>query len=268
MATLSISQAWNETAAFIRRESGLILPIAFLLLAVPSAALQLAMPTPQAPGQTPEAGAWLILLPIVMIASIVGTIAISYLALRPGASVGEGLQVGTRRFIPVFLASLIIGLAAILVMVPLFLIAGLGSVASGTPPSGGAVALFILFFLVIGLVFWVRLMLITPVAAVEKAGPIEIIKRSWGLTRGHFWRLLGLVLLLMVVFIVVMVALSAIIGIFVFMLAGRPEPGSTSQILMTIISGLLSAAFSAVFITMIARVYAQLAESTPTEIFA
>ena len=267
MASLSISQAWNETAAFVKRESGLILPIALLLLAVPAAAMQLLMPAPPAPGETPELGAWLLLIPVVMVASIVGTLAISYLALRPGTSVGEGLQVGLRRFLPVFLASILIGLVALAVMIPLAIIFMGGAIASGNPSAaGGSLALFALVAMVIALTFWVRLMLMTPVAAAEDAGPINIIRRSWVLTKGHFWKLLGLVLLMLVVAMVVIFVISALVGIFVFMLAGPPDPGSTSFILMTILSALLSAVFSAVLVTLLARVYAQLSGSVGTHV--
>ena len=269
MASLSISQAWNETAAFIKQEAGLILPIALLLLAVPGAALQLAMPAPPAPGQAPELGAWLLLIPVTMIASIIGTLAISYLALRPGTSVAEGLQVGVRRFLPVFLASLLIGLAATLIILPLAMVLAGGAMASGNPAAaGGSIVLLALLMVIVAIAFWVRLMLMTPVAAVETAGPIAIIRRSWELTKGHFWKLLGLVVLLLVVMMVVMFAVSAIVGIFVIMLAGPPEPGNTSAILLLIVSSLLSAVFSAVFVTLLARVYAQLNSSAPTEVFA
>ena len=267
MVSLSVSQAWNETAAFVKREAGLLLPIALLLLAVPGAAMQLAMPTPPAPGQTPEVGAWLLLLPVVMFASIVATVAISYLALRPGTSVGEALQVGLKRFLPVFLASLLIGIVAIIIMIPLAILIMGGAIASGNPSAaGGSILLFGLLAIVIGIAFWVRLMLMTPVAAAENVGPIALIRRSWALTKGHFWKLLALVLLVVAVAMVVIIAVSAIVGIFVFMIAGPPEPGSTSFILMTILSSVLSAIFSAVFVTLLARVYAQLSGSVPTEI--
>ena len=45
MANLSITTAWNETVAFIAREARLVLPIAFLLLALPGAAMQLVIDT-------------------------------------------------------------------------------------------------------------------------------------------------------------------------------------------------------------------------------
>ncbi len=265
MAALSATTAWNETAAFFKREAGLILPIALLLLAVPSAALQLFMPVSPGPGQMPEFGAWLILLPLVVIASIVGTLAISYLALRPGSSVGEGLQVGARRFLPLFLASFLIGFVALLVFILLAMIFLGGAAVSGDlSAASGPLALLILVGTIIGLFFWVRLMLMTPVAAVESSGPIAILRRSWALTRGHFWKLLGLLLLVSIVAMIIIVVLTSIIGIFVVMLAGPIAPGSTSFILMTILSALMSAVFSAVLITLLSRIYAQLSDASST----
>jgi hypothetical protein len=256
MAALSATTAWNETMAFFRREAGLIMPIALLLLAVPSAALQLVVPTPPA-GQAPGLGLWVILLPLVVIASIIGTVAISFLALRPGTSVGEGLQVGIRRFLPLLGASILIGIAAFILMIPLALLF-IGDVSAGGAVDPGRLSLFVLAFLVISLFFWVRLMLMTPVAAIEGLGPIALIRRSWSLTRGHFWKLLGLFLIVSIIGFIILFVVTTIIGLLVLALAGPMEPGSTSFIVMTILSSLLSAVFSAILITLLSRIYAQL----------
>lgn len=41
----------------------------------------------------------------------------------------------------------------------------------------------------------IRLLLVPPVIAIEKLGPIAAIRRSWELTTGQFWRFLGIFLL-------------------------------------------------------------------------
>ena len=269
MATLSISQAWNETTAFLKREAGLVFPVALLLLAVPSAAMQLAMPVATVPGQPPEMGAWALLFPLVLIASLVAGLAISHLALRPGASVAESLQVGVRRFLPLFLATLLIFVAAMVIAIPLMLLlVGSAALSGNVAAAAGGFLLFFLVFFVLALAAWVKLMFITPIAAAEQAGPIEILRRSWNLTKGHFWKLLGFVLLLFIVAMVVMIVVSMILGLFVMMLFGGQEPGSTSYVLMTIISALLSAVFSAVMMILLARIYVQLSGSVPTDVFA
>lgn len=274
MANLSVSKAWSETTAFMTREAGLVLPIAFLLIALPGVALQLAMPTAGDPASPPEAGLWLLLIPIVVIASIVGSIAITHLALRPGSSVAESLQVGLRRFLPLFVASLLIGLVAAAVLVVLVLlvslVAGVSVVQAEANPAAvmGSLALVLIIAFILSIAIWIRLMLMTPIATTENPGPIGIIRRSWALTAGHFWKLLGLMILLIIVALVVMIAISAVFGIFLFLVAGAPEPGSVSFIVMAIVSALLQGVLSAVLVTLIARIYVQLAGTVSPEVFA
>jgi hypothetical protein len=270
MANLSITGAWNETMAFMKRESGLVLPIAFLLIALPGALLQIVMPQPAAPGAPPELGLWLLLLPVVAVAGMVAYLAISYLALRAGTSVGEALQVGLRRFLMLFLATLLVGCGFVLLLIPLLFIVGGGAALGGGGPGAlaGAAVLAILIFAVVALAIGVRLMLMTPVAAVEKAGPIEIIRRSWILTSGHFWKLLGLLLLLLVAALVLVMVVALVAGIILFMLAGPPDPQSLSMILITIVTALLQAVLSAIFTVLVARIYAQLSGDTTESVFA
>jgi hypothetical protein len=267
MASLSTNSAWNETVAFVTREGRLLFPIAFLLVALPGAILQAAMPTP-VPGETPEAGVWLLLVPLAIIASMVGTLAISFLALQPGASVAEGLQVGLRRFIHLLGAALLVGIGAGLVLVPVIILAGAAAVGAGEAAVGGVAAILVIALIPLFLFFWVRLLLMTPIAAVEDVGPVRIITRSWELTRDGFWRLLGLVLLVAIAAVVVMFAVTMVGGLLIFLLAGPPEPDSLSMYLVLVLSALLQALVSALFVTLIARVYAQLSETGAPDVFA
>lgn len=270
MANLSITEAWNETADFVRREARLLFPVAFLLVALPGAVLQLFMPQPPAPGELPDAGLWLVFLPLAAMLAMIGTIALNYLALRPGASVGEALQVGARRFIFLFAASLLVALAAIVLAIPLIVVAGGLAFAAGPAAAGSAAlaSLLLVAMIVAMLAIWARLLLMTPVAAVEEAGPIRIIRRSWDLTRGHFWRLLAFALLVLVAAGVAMGVVSLLVGIVVTLLAGPPEPLTLSAILMALVAALLQALFTMIFATLIARIYTQLAGQPRSDVFA
>ena len=267
MASLSITSAWNETVAFVTREGRLLFPIAFLLVALPGAVLQAAMPTP-VPGQTPEAGAWLILVPLAMVASMIGTLAISFLALQPGASVAEGLQVGLRRFIHLLGAALLVGIGGALLVLPVLLLAGLAAAGGGEAAVGSMALLLMLVLIPVFLFFWVRLILMTPVAAVEDVGPVRIIARSWELTREHFWKLLGFALLAALAAVVVMIVVTAIGGVLIFLVAGPPQPDSLSMYLLLVLSALFQSVVSALFVTLLARVYAQLTDEGTLQVFA
>ena len=253
MPKLSITTAWNETMAFVKREAGLLFPVAFGLMALPMVFFQLLAPT-SAPGQQPEAGLWMLLFIPLMFLSVIASIAISALATGRETVVGEALKRGVRRFLPLIGAMLLLGacfMALVLVLV---------AVAQASRTIGVALGIIA----VLGaMVLWVRLMLMTPVAAAEPGGPIALMKRSFELTSGHTGRLIGFVILIFVLGMVAGLALVTVGGILIHLLAGKPEPGSIAMVLVLLLGALLNTVFLAYFTVLIARIYAQL-EGQPT----
>lgn len=249
MPKLSITTAWNETLAFVKREAGLLFPIAFGLMALPMVFLQLLAPR-TAPGQEPEAGLWMLLFFPLIFLSVIGSIAISALATGRETVVGEALKRGVRRFLPMLGAMLLVGLC----LMPLLLI--LVVISQASP----AIAVVLGFAIGIGaIILWVRLMLITPVAAAEAAGPIALLKRSFQLTSGHTGKLLGFVLLIFILGMVAALALALVGGILMFLIAGKPEPGSIGFLVTLLLGALLNTIFLVYFTVLVARIYAQLA---------
>lgn len=266
MATLSISEAWNETTAFVRREAQLIFPVAFLLISLPGALMQAAMPV-VVPGELPPPGLWLALFPVAILLAMIGNIAINRLALRPGTSVGESLQHGARRLIVLLAASLLVGVGFMLALIPVVLVLSALIVATGTPGVGVVLAFIFMFPLIFFV--WVRLaLLLTPIAAAEEVGPIALIRRSWALTDGHALKLLGVLLLMVVLALVVSMAVGAVAGLLILVLAGPPLPGTLGGWLLLIVSALVQAVLSSVFAVLIARVYAQLTPDDRAGVFA
>lgn len=263
MAGLSITAAWNDTAAFMGREGRLVLPVGFMLIALPGAVVQAATPTAP-PNELPEPGLWLLLVPFAIVATLIGNLAISVLALRPGISVGEALQQGGRRVLPVLGAALLIGLASMLALAPVILLAAGAATALGNP----ALAVLPVLLMIPVLIFlWIRLLLANPVGAVEPGGPVAILKRSWALTAGRFWPLFGFLVLLMVVAVVASGAVAAVGGSLITLAFGPPRPDTLSFFLVLILSTLVQAALASVFGVMIARIYAQLAPPDPSAAF-
>jgi len=258
MKPLSITTAWNETAAFVKREAGLLIPIALALVALPAAFAEAMMPQAAA-GQQPEAGAWMLLIIPLALLSSIGTLAITILALGRERVVGSALGLAARRVLPLLGAVLLVILAAFIILLPLSVILALA--VSG---EEAVTALLVLIFMPVFVFLWIRLMLMTPVAAAEPAGPVAILKRSWALTSGRFWRLFGFVLLLVVAFVVLAFAVSAVTGILMTLAAGRPEPGNLSFVVILLVGALLNGVFVLYFATLIARIYAQLAGEAQT----
>ncbi len=276
MNRLSITTAWNEALAFVRREGHLIFPIAFLLGALPGAAVQLLGPGQPQPGEVPQPGAWMLLMPVAILLGLIANVAISYLALRPGISIGDALRRGLRRFLAMLGAVLIVGLiggVVILIVSTLavMLVPGASEgIASGRPPSQETLASLGLVFLLLVppvLFFIARLSLMGPVAAAEDVGPIAILGRSWRLTSGHWWRLLGFILLATIAFGVVALAVQFVLGSAVMLVAGRPEQGSLSFVALVLVEAALNAVFYMFVAATFARIYAQLTGEGVAEVF-
>jgi hypothetical protein len=98
-----------------------------------------------------------------------------------------------------------------------------------------------------------------PAASAEPIGPIAILKRSFQMTEGHFWKLLGFLLVYFIAALVVLVGITAAIGVPVGLAFGRIEPMSVSALIVALIHSLLNAGLTAVLAVMLARIYAQLA---------
>jgi len=264
LAELSPTRAWNEAAAFVGREGALLFPLA-LLAVLPSAALQLLMPVVPR-GQVPPPGPWMLLIPVTFIVAITANVAITRLVLRPGTSVGEALGHGLRRMPMLLALALMMMIGAILLLTIIATIIFAATAAPGGRPSGAAMALAMLLAVPPVLYLGARLLLMTPVAAAEPGGPFVILRRSWTLTAGHVWTLLGLIVLIAVLALVVLVAASAVVGIVVILLAGPPEPGSISRMLILAAATVLNMVVTAYLATFIARIYAQLAGETASGI--
>ena len=273
MANLSITQAWNEASDFVRREAGLLFPISFMLLALPGALMEAVAPTPAGPGQMGGGALWLVLGIVSVIAGIVGNVAIAYLALKAGASVGEALRRGAARLPSLLGAAILIGIAFLflflvvgvifVLLIPGALAAAEGG-ATATPAVITAILLSFLVWLPVAIYFAARLALMTPIAAAESGGPFELIARSWRLTAPHVWRLVAFVLLVAILVGVLTGAIKAVTGILFALVAGPLEPGSTSAWLVTVVMALVNMVVAAYLTSLIARIYAQVAGDSDT----
>ena len=270
MATLSITRAWNETAEFVRREAGLLFPISFLLLSLPGALMEAAGPQP---GQTSLSGLWFLALLVTLVAGVVGNVAIAYLALRAGVSVGDALRRGAGRLPSLLGALFLIGFAFVVIffiamIVAVLLVPGalaaVQSGASAAPAAMMAILVGIVIVLPFALYFGARLMLMTPVAAAESGNPFELMARSWRLSAGHAWKLIGFLLLVLILVGVLTGAVRAVAGILFTLVAGPVEAGSTSLWLVIVVMALVNMVVTAYFTSLLARIYAQLSgEETP-----
>jgi hypothetical protein len=251
VAKLSISRAWDESRGVLGRDGGLIGTIALALLVLPGVVND--MVTPEAPPtELPPAGAWMIVMAIAFLVSLVGQLAIVRIALGSRSTVGEAIQRGGARA-PAYIIATLMWLVP-LAIVPIALMPMLQQ-----PDPSGAAAIGVLVWLPIAIFIAVRMFMSPPVAAAEMGGPLEILRRSWRLTAGNWWRLFGFFLVLMVGGVVLLLAAGAVLGIVVGALFGEIEPMSLGGLILSILTQIVAALLTVLFVVMLARIYAQLA---------
>ena len=253
MANLSISKAWDEVRGIMARDGGLLMTIALALFVLPGVVSDLV--TPQAPpGVFPPLGYWTIVTVGALLIALIGQLAVIRLGTGSRATVGEAIGDGARRVPAYFAASLIW-------LLPFILIGSLllGLVARNPQKVPPSVAIGLLLLICVMLYFAIRMLMTSAVASAESANSLQIIKRSWALTSGHWLRLLGFFLAFLFAAVVIVAAVSSIIGIVAELALGGTDPMSVGALFVSLITQIVSASVSVVLMLMIARIYVQLA---------
>lgn len=251
MTKLSISRAWDETREVLARDGKLIGAVALALLVLPGLVLSVVMPN--SPADTlPPPGPWIIVALIAALVSLTGQLAVARMAIGPHVSVGEAIAHGARR-LPFYAG------AALLWTVPLLVVGGVLLAMIGTDPehpSLGA-SLGLLFLSIVCFYLLVRLILALPVASAEPIGPLAILRRSWDLSHGNWWRLFLFLLAFLIAALVVLLTVGVVIGSLARVVFGGVDPLSVGGLVVAIIGQLVSACMFVILFVMLARIYAQ-----------
>ena len=253
MTKVSISQAWDETRGVLAHDGKLISSVALALLVLPGVVLNVLLPH----GVTIGAGTqaiWIVLGLVILLLTFIGQLSILRLAMGPAISVGEAIRHAASRVLP-FLGAFLLWVLPVLVI---------GSVPYQTirahptdAPSAAGIGLLAL--MAVAMFLAIRLLLIGPVASAERGGSFTIIRRSWELTGGNWWRLFGFVLIFAIGAIVMIVAVSSGFGLLARLTIGQVSPLSIVGVLMALVAQVLTAAIYVVLFVMQARIYLQLA---------
>ena len=269
MATLSISKAWEETSAFFRKEVRLVMPVALAMFTVPATLFGWYNPSGD-PNQATGGLGWPLTL-IILILAISGQMTIAGLSIGWSGSVGAALAQSMRRVWSVLGAVLILffPLTVVMILVIAMMVgrAGMTDPSQISPEALAAIpglSLVVLVFTLIFLFLATRMFLVSAIGMVETTNPIRIITRSWRLTAGHFLRLVGTLLLILIASFVASVAVTAVIGSLMTLAAGEPQPYNLSALIVSLADGIVGAGISAVSAALVGRIYVQLSSAAPT----
>lgn len=227
---LRISDMFEGTFATIRGNPGATLglsAVVALVMAIPSIAIILVVgnliPTiSESNGNSMRIGPQLAQYPSSIITSfgallLAGmlTVVLSEAVLGRRITIGETWQRIKGRILPLVGLALLLGLT---VFVAMAVVVGIVVVLA----IAGQAVLAIIIGVVLGIALFIaliytffRIALAAPALVLERLGPVEAIRRSLALTKGSFWRVLGILLLTQVIAGVASSIISAPVGIIV-----------------------------------------------------
>jgi hypothetical protein len=245
--SISYNAVWEDTMALTRRHGPLLAAIAGVFIFLP--ALLVAVFLPPYEPQTQDISRMIELLAdwyrasfhwllLQNLATMVGVAAMLRLVFAERTTVGGALVFALMLLPFYFLLTLLSGLIV-----------------------------FAGFLLLVVPAFYLYARLVVSGAAMvaeNRRGPIAAISRSFALTRGQGWRILGLVLIVAIIGVIAVGVASALIGIVLILAAGQ-ELGT---LLATIVASAFNTVLSTLFVMLHAALYRALSPQADAEVFA
>jgi hypothetical protein len=233
-----LSQSWQVSSRNFLRFT---LIAAVVLL--PSLLAQ--QPTPANP--LPNPGALGIVSVVVIVLYLLSQATLLHAAFqdmsgRP-VKLTESLLVGLRRFFPIIGVGLVEVIALGVYVVALVLAAaGLGQLLQ----SGGLVALFSIIGIFPAFMLYLMWSVAIPACVVERLGPLRSLGRSRQLTKGHRWKIFGMLLLILIALLIGSIVIGALVGVgAVFALSVGSDPfGVAGRVVGLIINAIVTAFFT------------------------
>jgi len=262
--TFDMSEAWREATAMIKANREVLAIIAGIFFLLPSVAMGFALPDMNAVFSDPEAmqaqvlafyadWGWLIIL--MLLVQVAGYLAmLALLRDRSRPTVGQAIGTGLKGLLPAIGSFLVLLLGLVLVGVALSLLAALLSMVLGQ--TGGVIfgivlALGLLAFFVYASV---KLSLWAPLIAIDKVhNPLQVLRRSWRMTKGNSLSLFVFYLLLAVVYLVISLVLGVIVSALALVLGE-----SAGLIVSAVLTGIIGAVAAVIYVAVLAAVHRQL----------
>ncbi len=252
---------WRETRGFVRRESKLLLPLALATMATGYAAYFLGFGIVTRQGLSAA-------LAVLMLSAgalvVLGQLAITALALKPGMSVGESMRAATLAFPRMALIGIILLLLLLIASIPLSIALALAGIdpAAATRPGQGMAQIVAAPLLGFMLVITARLFVIQPVVIDQKTSVIQMCQTTFRLTRGATLPLLAInIFTVMCALLAQLIAGTITSGIFTIVesLLGAPFIAS---VMVALAAGMANAVVS-LFATVFAALYYQARSAEP-----
>jgi len=255
MAGLSLTAVWDDTLAFIRRESALLLPLAFATFGLGTLAFAFIVPD-HPPGTRVEPGPWLIWGLPALLLMMIGNIAVSRIALRSGVSVADVLR-DAIRLMP---RAIGIGLLMAAGITATLLVVGVIAMLLKFDQRSSTILLataMVPIFAWIG----IRLAVLWPTLADRELSVVDTLKQTLALTRGNALRIAGLIFINFALYIFLSAVIELAGGSVLIILARLIQAPDLAPVLVAILMAAFSSIYAAFWSIFLARLYVQLSAS-------
>lgn len=262
-----MAEVWDRATEFLSDNLGTVTPIALLLILVPISIQGNLAPLIKGSSATTVLVIRLVTLVLAMV-SLVGQLAVMALALDPDRTTSEASTVARARLprlllvVIALIGALCVAALPVVVMIaaagndPMLLLqSDGGGLRAMTLPPGMGLGL-VAYGLVASIVLlWLsaRLVLIYPVVVAENLG-FGAIARSFRLTQGLTWPIIGMLLLYAVVSTVTTLAAQTVFGSIFAIVAGSGGP-DLGVVLTAVIVAAVAAAFAVLSAAFTAKLY-------------
>ena len=230
---VSMATVWDRATEFLSDNLSAVLPVSLLSIFVPYSIFGNLIPLLSQSNDMGRATLSAILLALAVLV-FWGGLAITALAIDPAGGRAAATRMAARRLVPTLAVWLIFAIGLTLLATPIFIGMGLagrgylGQLVGGRPDATGGAAmafsiLYALAFVVVAMWLVARLVLLNPVIVMERRG-IGLFARSFKLTRGITWKIIGVLILYVIVSQVSELATKFVFGAVFGLIAGG-EPG-------------------------------------------
>ena len=234
----SYSAVWDDTVRLVREHGALLGAIAGVFIFLPSLLLSYLVAAPEAVSADPQEAFqismdyyranvhWFLLVGII---AMWGSLAMLRLVFPRQATVAGAIS-------------------AAIALLPFYLLVSI--------ISGFIIGIGLFLLILPGLYLAARLIVAAPVMVAEdRRNPLDVISRSFAVTKGRGWAILGLLVLIVIAAVVVMVVVNGMLGILFTLVAGQ----DLGRLFSLIIGAAISAAFTVLLTVLYAAIYRALA---------
>lgn len=272
---VNMGNVWDRTTEFLSDNAAALWPIAAVAVFVPQSVAALMRGAANG-GMAPVAVGAIVL--VCTLVSIWGQLVITALALDPDGGRSRAVGAASANYLRAIAAMLVLLVILVVLALPIGAVlatSGIdlmalrrGDQVALSSLSGGAAAfvgIYAIALAVVALIVTIRVtLLLYPVVIAEQRG-VGALRRAFVLSNGVAWKMFGVWLLFVIVYLVAAAAVTSAVGGVLGLFAGNTNPFGFVAIVVALLGGLITTGYVLVTAAFFAKLYrvAAARESAP-----